>query len=617
MTYTFPVEKEDFTAENGVTYTWVEPTHWRVKSFKSPDGQTVIVGEERPEDCKVGQLWFCTANTDETLYILLEEPDTWVPASPPVSLDGITEYTEDLQRQIMTLAKNQTPYEVFLDSVEKTKKDQDRQDQNIGAVTDKADENRQNIITLQEEIEQLVPSLERGIWKHGGGKSPQKGEYILLRKFTYEQLTQNCNDSYQECVSKCDALDTVCLTACNRAYDACKSQYKDYEPTEENPEGGGLFATSNWEDAVQIQFHVEDSRGTGHTFEDVKPDMYMDIFNTGNDGFLVATIEDIYEIKDDIQTFDIKRLQSRGQPFGEAGVKFFTVESGIDVTNYVRKSGDTMAGVLNMDGNYIANVPDPGSDTDAVNKKFVDTYFVDVSGDTMTGTLNIDGPKSNLRIQHIPPMGSQGSLKHTPLIISRDKTEEGSIARFQLGEATGDGSWNTDDVLKINSKGQLECMDNRIIEVGDPEAATDAMNLRSFEDRGGEMFVRKDGDTIDGDLEIKGRLDIKQRQNPSKPDNSFYIQAPMWNETDKEYKSQVLLKDYRPSKEQKNGQNSSVWYYGESTQPQHLVNRGWIEEYVKNNGGGGVEIWNQSKPPEKRDRGTLLMNSSGHLYVYT
>ena len=75
MTYTFPTEKEDFTAENGVTYTWVEPTHWRVKSFKSPDGQTVIVGEERPEDCKVGQLWFCTVDSDYTLYILSELPD--------------------------------------------------------------------------------------------------------------------------------------------------------------------------------------------------------------------------------------------------------------------------------------------------------------------------------------------------------------------------------------------------------------------------------------------------------------------------------------------------------------------------------------------------------------
>ena len=116
MTFIFPTDtKDDFTAENGVTYSWVEPSHWRVKSFKSPDGQTVIVDDDPPEH-KEGQLWFCTKDEYLTLYISLS--GQWVPASPPVSLDGITQYTEDLQKQITELAKNQTPYEIFLPVME-------------------------------------------------------------------------------------------------------------------------------------------------------------------------------------------------------------------------------------------------------------------------------------------------------------------------------------------------------------------------------------------------------------------------------------------------------------------------------------------------------------------
>ena len=39
----FPELKDDFTAENGVTYTW-EDNRWRTKSFLTADGSVVEVG---------------------------------------------------------------------------------------------------------------------------------------------------------------------------------------------------------------------------------------------------------------------------------------------------------------------------------------------------------------------------------------------------------------------------------------------------------------------------------------------------------------------------------------------------------------------------------------------
>lgn len=44
----------------------------------------------------------------------------------------------------------------------------------------------------------------------------------------------------------------------------------------------------------------------------------------------------------------------------------------------------------------------------------------------------------------------------------------------------------------------------------------------------------------------------------------------------------------------------------------------WVRDHVTNNAGsgGGVEIYNSSNPPASRDKGTLLLTSTGALYIY-
>lgn len=71
--------------------------------------------------------------------------------------------------------------------------------------------------------------------------------------------------------------------------------------------------------------------------------------------------------------------------------------------DYVKKSGDTMTGVLNMGYHNITQLPEPANDTSATNKKYVDDAiesatgsipdtYVKKSGDTMTGALNVIEP---------------------------------------------------------------------------------------------------------------------------------------------------------------------------------------------------------------------------------
>lgn len=74
---------------------------------------------------------------------------------------------------------------------------------------------------------------------------------------------------------------------------------------------------------------------------------------------------------------------------------------------YVKKSGDTMTGALNMQNHKVTNVAAPTETADAANKGYVDTAisgltdgttampYVKKAGDTMTGALNLPAPTTD------------------------------------------------------------------------------------------------------------------------------------------------------------------------------------------------------------------------------
>lgn len=81
--------------------------------------------------------------------------------------------------------------------------------------------------------------------------------------------------------------------------------------------------------------------------------------------------------------------------------------NGTTAMPYVKKSGDTMTGALNMQNHKVTNVAAPTENGDAVNKSYVDTAisgltngttampYVKKAGDTMTGALNLPAPTEN------------------------------------------------------------------------------------------------------------------------------------------------------------------------------------------------------------------------------
>ena len=469
MAFVFPADKVDFTASNGITYTYRDDA-WQVKSFgvdnsdeiaeilaelqQEVDALPVTIADDPPADPERGDLWFCSKSDDLSLYIYLTE---WTVASPPISTDEIESIATNAEARAEEANQKASFVQFQLDQqAEIFRWDQERQDGLI--------------LTLEEELEQLVPSLERGLWNYEPNENwTAGGNYILVQEFLEEDAQEQlCADALQACSDACDPSDVPCLTDCSREFDRCRSKI----------DGGKWVLTNDWSKAESIGIAFDDARGTTHTFDNVVPGMIIDVFNVNDEGFMFGEITEFNKGIDGV-TIKFKLLRSFGQANGPATLKFFELEDGI--------SGDDL------------------------------TSFVRKTGDTMEGTLKIEGEKNNLHIAQIP---INGNVKAVPFVIAKDKAVGGSILRIQQGELQADGKYSTQDVLKVNSAGQLQCENKRIIDVGDPEKATDAINLRSFEDRGGEMFVRKDGDTIEGDLEYKGNV-----QEPLHIVNKDYVDS--------------------------------------------------------------------------------------------
>ena len=278
----------------------------------------VTISEEDPVDRNYdeGELYWNSSADDLSLYIRVTDDDeglTWVPASPPVSLEGVEASISDLDAQLQ--GTRQALQILNYQSVQQTqlaKEDQERQDAQI--------------IELEEEINSLAPSIDRGKWSlvASGSTEIGPGQYAMGLDVDH----QYCEEKYFACLADIEGgpdADVAAAAECNRLMGVCSDSIKN-----------GEFILNDWAHARFLHFHKEDSDGSSHTFEDYKVGEYVDIFNQSNDDYAVFQITEAANIVDDIITIGVTPTQHRGEASGLARIKVFELASG-DESGYIRK----------------------------------------------------------------------------------------------------------------------------------------------------------------------------------------------------------------------------------------------------------------------------------------
>ena len=284
----------------------------------------VVIDENRPQvGVYQGMLWFDASEDDYTLYIY--DGNEWVPAAPPVSLEGIEQSITGLASAIDELKTITTRQGTDIADAQSTL---------YGFATALQQQGNQ-IIELEEEIESIAPSLDRGKWNLaalGAGVTLASGEYAMGIGVD----SVYCQEKYLECLAAA-GQDEVAKTECNRLMGECETA-KD---------AGEEYFINDWSHATFLHFHKTDSEGKEHTFADYKVGMFIDLFDQGDTGFAVFEITAEPELDGDVYTIGVTPIQHEGEASGLARVKVFSL-SGADPTEFVRKTGSTMSGALNV-----------------------------------------------------------------------------------------------------------------------------------------------------------------------------------------------------------------------------------------------------------------------------
>lgn len=279
--------------------------------------QDVSISEAVPRPPhQAGQLWFCTNPSDLTLYVY--DGAVWVPAAPPVSLDGIEASIANVDAELLKVNANIAMNKRDIDeAVLDVREDQERQDAELKE--------------LHEKIDGIAEEFDRGKWAHVTEK-PTIGQYALGVKVTAEY----CQDQYLKCVEDADN-DPEKLSACTRQMGECENA----------EDAGDSVYVSRWGQVDHISIHTEESDGQTHGFGDYTVDKYIEIVNEGDEGNATYIITEDAKIVDGVAIVAVSDIQSTGVPSGLGRFKVFEMKAG-DPTGYVRKAGDRMTGRLQI-----------------------------------------------------------------------------------------------------------------------------------------------------------------------------------------------------------------------------------------------------------------------------
>ena len=226
----------------------------------------------------------------------------------------------------------------------------------------------QQLLELEEEIEQLVPTSERGAWNFKITCDGLDGEFCMTTVETqaqYDKKKEVLDLELAQCLTD-NADDPLELGNCSRDYD---------EKLNALTPAGTLYNTDDFSLVTKLKFSAYDASGVIHSFDDIEVGQIIDMLSEDG-GYMVGEVTSVptsqwYEDHE----VGVKVIRFKGRASDQCRIKIFSVSEDLDpqeLDNFVRNTGDDMTGPLHIK-----------SDTSDSNPAFL------VEPDS-TGTVNSD-----------------------------------------------------------------------------------------------------------------------------------------------------------------------------------------------------------------------------------
>ena len=153
------------------------------------------IGVVPPTPAEEGQLWFNNSEDELTLYIYTGA--NWVPASPPVSLDGINTTITGIEGDLIELHNNvrQVKGDIVLTNQDLQLVAQGQQD-----LTEDQTRQDEKIAELEAEVDDLRPTIERGEWLYNSEPDSESNPTLVsITPMSWSAMTIASNSLASVC----------------------------------------------------------------------------------------------------------------------------------------------------------------------------------------------------------------------------------------------------------------------------------------------------------------------------------------------------------------------------------------------------------------------------------
>ena len=281
-----------------------------------------------------------------------------------------------------------------------------------------------------------------------------------------------------------------------------------------------------------------------------------------------------------LETKITQEVEDRTEADNAIKQEIANLTNGTTAMPYVKKSGDTMTGALNMQNHKVTNVAAPTETADAANKGYVDTAvsgltngttalpYVKKTGDTMAGDLNmgsymvyqISQPTENAHVTNKKYVDDKDAVLNAAIQAETKNREtaitgvlqqigeletgiEGDLAGYlPLAGGTMTGALNVQTPTEDSNAATKAYVDQAVQNATDPELAgrvealetsqaqqdTEIANLKNGSTA--LPYIKDTGDTVTGTYDFTGAdLTVKTPTADASPATKAYVDSKITN----------------------------------------------------------------------------------------